>query len=58
METNENAEKLNEGRRSFLQAGSAALLGLTMPEALSARARATESLALFGGPEGRKLSRR
>jgi dTDP-4-amino-4,6-dideoxygalactose transaminase len=49
MKTNENAEKANEGRRSFLQASSAALLGLTMPEALSAHARATEPLALFGG---------
>ena len=51
MKTNKNREKANEGRRSFLQAGSAALLGLTVPEALSARARATESLALFGGPK-------
>jgi len=51
MKTNENPEKLNEGRRSFLQAGSAALFGVTIPEALSAPARATESLALFGGPK-------
>ena len=58
MEKKENAEKPNEGRRNFLQAGSAALLGLAMPEALAAQARATESLAMFGGAEGRQLSRR
>jgi dTDP-4-amino-4,6-dideoxygalactose transaminase len=39
----------SEGRRSFLQAGGIALLGLAIPEALAAKTRATESLALFGG---------
>ena len=50
MENNENEEKLSEGRRNFLQTGGMALLGLAMPEALAAKPRAIESLALLGGP--------
>ena len=43
--------KPNTDRREFLQAGGMALLGLAMPEALSAQPRATESLAISGGPK-------
>ncbi len=38
-----------ESRRNFLQSSGAALLGLAMPEALSAEPRAAESLATLGG---------
>jgi perosamine synthetase len=44
-------QKPSEGRRNFLQAGGMALLGLAMPETLAAKPRATESLALSGGPK-------
>ena len=49
MENKEFEEKPSEGRRNFLQAGGMALLGLAMPEAMSAKPRATESLAVSGG---------
>ena len=42
--------KPSEGRRNFLQAGGMALLGMAVPEALAAKPRATESLAMSGGP--------
>ena len=51
MDNKENEAKLSEGRRNFLQTGGMALLGLAMPEALAAKPRATESLALLGGPK-------
>jgi perosamine synthetase len=49
MEKKDTEGKPSESRRNFLQAGSMALLGLAMPEAVSATPRATESLALSGG---------
>ena len=51
MENKEFEEKPSEGRRNFLQAGGMALLGLAMPEAISAKPRAAESLAMSGGPK-------
>jgi len=51
MEKKETETKTSEGRRNFLQASAVALLGLAMPEALAATPRASESLALFGGPK-------
>ena len=51
MNKNENEGKLSEGRRSFLQASGMALLGLAMPEGLAAKPRASESLAMLGGPK-------
>ena len=42
-------QKTSRDRRDFLQAGSMALLGLAMPETLTAAPAATESLAMLGG---------
>jgi dTDP-4-amino-4,6-dideoxygalactose transaminase len=40
-----------EGRRTFLQAGGMALLGMAIPGSLAASPRPAESLALLGGPK-------
>jgi len=51
MEDNKLAGKTKEGRRNFLQASGMALLSLAMPEAVSAKPQAGESLAMSGGPK-------
>ncbi len=51
MKNDEKNEKTDNRRRSFLQAGSAALLSLAMPPSGAAQPRPSESLAMLGGPK-------
>ena len=49
MNNKETQMKTDKDRRNFLQTGSMALLGLAVPSGVSAKPRASESLALLGG---------
>ena len=51
MDKKEMERKLSEGRRNFLQVGGMVFWGLAMPAGLASEPRATDSLAILGGPK-------